>query len=87
LGKGVAWKDHPAADEYDRYLLHVVSLLHRGATTLEAETYLRGIASEHMGLGPPTAAGENATKRTVAAILDYLRTLPDGPLNDTDSTG
>lgn len=38
------------ADEYDRYQLHVVSMLSRGGSKDEATVYLTGIASEHMGL-------------------------------------
>ncbi len=38
------------ADEYDRYLLHVVSMIRRGDSKNEASACLAGIASEHMGL-------------------------------------
>jgi len=73
------WKEN-AADEYDSYLLQVVSKLHRGETTEEAVAYLDRIGSEHMDLGPITDEAHRASIATVEAILDYLKTLPDGPL-------
>ena len=33
-----------------------------------------------MGLGPVTDEAHRASVATVKAILDYLKTLPDGPL-------
>lgn len=73
------WKEG-AADEYDAYLLQVVSRLHRGEPIESAVSYLDQIASEHMGLGPLTDEGHRASVATVEAILTYLKTLPDGPL-------
>ena len=64
------------ADEYDRYLLHVVSLLTRGASRLEATAYLDEIAADHMGLG---VVEPNGSRRTVDGIAQYLRRLPDSP--------
>jgi hypothetical protein len=74
------WKDGgPCADEYDSYLLGVVSRLRRGEPASQAVSYLEEIEIDHMG------GGRNATTRsradaTVAAIADYLATLPTGPL-------
>jgi len=70
--------DEACADEYDSYLLHVVSLICRGASKAEAASYLDGIAADHMGLGPPRVSNSAATS-TVNAIADYLLSLPDGP--------
>lgn len=40
LSPGQPWKDHPAADEYDSYLMGVVGRLHRGSGEAEAIDYL-----------------------------------------------
>ena len=68
-----------AADEYDSYILHVVSLLRNGKSETEAINYLDLVASEHMGLGPRSQEQRQASAHTVRAIAAYLRTLPDGP--------
>jgi hypothetical protein len=74
------WKDGgPCADEYDSYLLGVVGRLRRGEPASQAVAYLEEIEIDHMG------GGRNATTRsradaTVAAIAEYLATLPAGPL-------
>jgi hypothetical protein len=68
--------DEGCADEYDRYLLHVVSMLSRGGSKDEATVYLTGIASEHMGLSVVDA---DAAAATAHAIADYLISLPEGP--------
>jgi len=70
--------DEACADEYDSYLLHVVSLICRGASKAEAATYLDRIAADNMGSGPPRISNSAATS-TVNAIADYLFSLPDGP--------
>lgn len=67
-----------AADEYDKYILHVVSLLHGGKSEADAAAYLDWVASEHMGLGPRTAQEREASLSTVRAIAIYLCTLPTG---------
>ena len=67
--------DEGCADEYDRYLLHVVSMISRGGSTDEAAIYLTGIASEHMGLSVVDAQAAAATSH---AITNYLRSLPNG---------
>lgn len=68
--------DEGCADEYDRYLLHAVSMISRGGSKDEAAVYLTGIASEHMGLSVVDA---DAATATAQAIADYLISLPDGP--------
>jgi hypothetical protein len=64
-------------DEYDRYLLHVASLLQHDVSQSEAAAYLDEIASNHMGLGSRTAQGHAASERTAEAIAQYLITLKD----------
>lgn len=76
LAHNGASSDELGADEYDRYLLHVVAMLCRGGSKDEATTYLTGIASEHMGL---TVVDAEAAAATSHAIADYLTSLPDGP--------
>jgi hypothetical protein len=68
--------DEGCADEYDSYLLHVVSMISRGGSKDEATLYLTDIASEHMGLSVVDA---DAAAATTHAIADYLASLPDGP--------
>jgi hypothetical protein len=74
------WKDGgPCADEYDSYLLNVVSRLRRGEPASDAALYLEHIENDHMfGRRNPTA--RDRAESTVAAIADYLTTLPPGPL-------
>lgn len=66
------------ADEYDRYLLHVVSMLCRGGSRDEAAAYLYQIAADHMCVPFPQKTDAAATSESVAA---YLLSLPDGPSN------
>src|SRR4051812_38351453 len=68
--------DPACADEYDRYLLHVVSLICRGGSKDEATAYLTDIASEHMGLSD---VDHDAAAAASGAIAEYLSSLPDGP--------
>jgi hypothetical protein len=63
-------------NEYDRYLLHVASMIDRGAPKAEATAYLIRIASEHMRLSIVDA---DAAAATADAIAEYLMPLPDGP--------
>lgn len=63
----------PAADEYDRYMLHVCQQLRNGVLEEQAIAYLDQIASDHMGLGPITREGHAASAQTVTAIAEYLR--------------
>lgn len=67
-------------DEYDAYLLQVVSRLQQGKTVDQVADYLGQIASEHMGLGTSTAASRAASERTVTLIDSYLAGFPLGPL-------
>lgn len=76
LADGTGSSGEGYADEYDHYLLHVVSMLCRGATKAETTAYLIGITSKHMGLSVVTADAAAATSH---AIADYLASLPDGP--------
>lgn len=69
-----------APDEYDSYLLRVVSVLRGGQSEAEASAYLNHVASEDMGLRQRTALENEAAVTTVRAIATYLRTFPDGPL-------
>ena len=75
LGHNGSAPDEGCADEYDRYLLHVVSMISRGGSKEEATVYLAGIASEHMGLSVVDA---DAAAATANAIAEYLASLPDG---------
>lgn len=68
--------DDACADEYDSYLLAVVSLLCRGGTKEEASAYLADIASNHMGL---STINRGTASSTATAIADYLKSLPVGP--------
>jgi hypothetical protein len=75
LADGEPWKDHPAADEYDPYLLDLVARLARGAGEAEAVDFLIGIESGHMGLGTTARTRERAAA-TVRSVRDYLAGLP-----------
>ena len=77
---GEGWPEH-CADEYDRYLLHVVGMLNQGKSSEEAVEYLDWVGSEHMGLGPSNPLARNACVATVEAIIAYLQGLPEGPLS------
>ncbi|MGA0532174.1 hypothetical protein [Hansschlegelia sp. KR7-227] len=68
--------DAACADEYDQYLLRVVSLICRGGSKDQATAYLIEAASEHMGLSHVDEAAAAATSQ---AIEDYLASLPAGP--------
>jgi hypothetical protein len=63
-------------DEYDTYLLQVVSRLKRRDSEPNVVRYLVEIESEHMGLGVSPSASARATA-TVAAIKSYLEACPD----------
>jgi hypothetical protein len=74
------WKDGgPCADEYDSYLLQVVERLRRGEPRPAIVAYLEDIEVDYMGLGPGGSTRARAD-RTVAAIAEYLSSLPAGPL-------
>jgi hypothetical protein len=77
LPAGHLWEDYPEfADEYDRYLLEVVSRLRRDWSVSDAAAYLLWVASEHMGLGK--RAQQTNAEATAKAIKAYLDTVPSG---------
>ena len=61
------------ADEYDSYLLNVVSMLCPGATRDEAADYLNHIVREHIGMPADSAC----SRSTVDEIAEYLARLPE----------
>jgi len=77
LSDGSEFGPGGCADEYDRYLLHVVNHLARGEARIDATNYLNDIASDHMGL---SVIDSPAARKTVDAIANYLKELPDSPL-------
>jgi hypothetical protein len=73
LSPGKRWDHHPAADEYDRYLLEAASRLRRDWSISDAADYLMHIASEHMGLGLLMDGEARLRAETTAkAIKAYL---------------
>ena len=76
LADGIGSNVEECADEYDTYLLHVVSMLCHDSSKDEAATYLIGIASDRMGM---SVVYPKAAAATAQAIADYLIALPDGP--------
>ena len=77
LAAGETWAEHPAAGEYDRYLIAVAGGLRRGWTRDRAVEELL-LATKNMGL----SRGGVATARAVAtvdAIESYLRKQATGP--------
>lgn len=95
LDPGVSWEGQPFADEYDRYLTSVASMLRDGHSTDECEAYLVQVAVVYMGMGlnrdgtirpdREQTFRELATP-TVAAIRAYAAELDanlDPPLSDT----
>jgi hypothetical protein len=77
---GGDWQDGGAcADEYDGYLLKVVGKLRQGETHADVAAYLEETEVGHIGLSP-NATMRSRAEATVAAISDYLATLPAGPL-------
>lgn len=77
---GDDWRDGGAcADEYDGYLLQVVGRLWHGEAPAAVAAYLEDTETGHIGLTRNNTTTERAVA-TVAAIRDYLKTLPPGPL-------
>jgi hypothetical protein len=76
LSDGSKFGPARCADEYDRYLMNVVSQLTHGARRPDAASYLCEIASNQMGLSNVDA---DAAKKTVDAIADYLAGLAEVP--------
>jgi hypothetical protein len=62
-------------DEYDSYLLGVVGQLSNNKLETEIVKYLVQIETEHMGLNFSQSA-EPRAKKLVAAIVQYLQSLP-----------
>ena len=76
MSDGSEFGPENCADEYDHPLLQVVDILTRGGSRSEAASYLRDVASNDMGR---RLVNVNATQKTVDAIADYLKELPDSP--------
>ena len=70
LKAGETWVEHPAADEYDEYLIVVASELRRGWTRDRAIEELL-LATEDMGLDRGIAVTARA-EATVDPIQTYL---------------
>ena len=67
-------------DEYDTYLLGLVSRLRNGASSSEAVEYLIEAETRTIGMGP----GANTRSRAehlVEAVKGYLTGFPAGPLD------
>lgn len=88
LDPGESWEGQPFADEYDRYLLAVASMLRDGLSTDECEAFLVEITVVHMALGfdkdgaiiperELTARGP--AKATMEAIRAYVAELNADP--------
>ena len=70
LAAGETWAEHPAADEYDQYLIAVAGGLRRGWTRARSIEKLLS-ATEDMGLSSGVAATARA-EATVDAVQAYL---------------
>lgn len=68
------WDGICAADEYDRYLLHLAARLQGGEADDTLVGYLVHIETEHMGLAQNATARARATA-TVAAMRAYVAGL------------
>jgi hypothetical protein len=79
VGDG-AWQDEGGcADEYDSYLFQVASRLGQGEPAVQLVAYLEEMEIDCMGVGRNDTTLSRA-EATVAAIANYLSTLPEGPL-------
>jgi hypothetical protein len=76
MSDGSEFGPKDGADEYDYPLLQVVDILTRGGSRAEAANYLRDTASNDMGR---RVVDVHATQKTVDAIAEYLKELPDSP--------
>ena|SRR5690349_8340484 len=72
IDQGQPWKDHPAADEYDAYLLEAVGRLHRGGGEVAID-YLLWVEREHIGVERPDA--RERALATVRSLQEYLASL------------
>jgi hypothetical protein len=75
LSDGSEFGPADCEDEYDSYLLEVVSMLCRGASRDAATNYLDSIAREHIEM--PVDPG--VSRSTVDALATYLAQLPEKP--------
>lgn len=66
-------------DEYDAYLLKVVSLLRHGATTVEVVEYLIDAETRTIGMRPRADTRDRA-ERLVEAVQSYVKSVPVGPI-------
>jgi hypothetical protein len=84
LPPGESWEGHPAADEYDEYLMHAASLTRMGKTVDEVADYLLDIARNWMEM---RIAGDQRRRaeETAAAIKAYVDELDDGAARPTDA--
>ena len=73
-GSQGGWRRSNAADEYDRYLMHIAVCLERGKSDDALADYLVVIETEHMGLTDMQTARTRA-KATVAAIRAHLENI------------
>lgn len=74
------WQDGGAcADEYDSYLLQAAGMLRRGEPAAKVVAYLTETETGHIGVSL-NATTQARAESTVAAIAEYLSTLPLGPL-------
>jgi len=64
-------------DEYDTYLLNLVSLLRDGTTTVEAIEYLIDMETRYIGM-PPRADNGARAERLVWAVQTYMKDFPVG---------
>lgn len=73
-GSEGGWQHSDAADEYDRYVLHVASALQSGAPDHALVAYLVSIETRHMGLTDTPSVWTRA-ESTVAAIREHLESI------------
>ena len=66
------WRRSDAADEYDRYMTHVVDGLGRGEPVQALVDYLVAIETRHMGLAETPATRRRAAA-AVVSIRQYLK--------------
>jgi hypothetical protein len=73
-GSEGGWRFSDAANEYDRYMLHVLEGLRNGEPEASMIDYLVGIEVEHMGVSatPNTRARARATVEAVRERLINL---------------
>ena len=73
LARGEPWQNHPAADEYDGYLLEAVGRIGSSGEA-DAAAFLVWVEAEHMGLKDDLGSRDRA-ERTVRSIRSYLESL------------